>query len=93
MRYDMGKMIQARGMNKQVMLGKDNVLHILKDVDLDIESGEFVSVMGPSGSGKSTLLYNISGMDRVSSGSVRFKDHEMGTMKEEKLADLRLAHM
>jgi len=93
MRYDMGKMIQARNINKKVALGKDNVLHILKDVDLDIESGEFVSVMGPSGSGKSTLLYNISGMDRISSGSVRFNNHELGTLKEEELAELRLAHM
>ncbi|WP_147535202.1 ABC transporter ATP-binding protein [Bacillus marasmi] len=85
--------LEARSMNKKVILAEDNELHILKDVNLDIENGEFVSVMGPSGSGKSTLLYNASGMDRISSGSVRFKNQEIGTMKEEDLAKLRLKHM
>ena len=45
--------------------------HVLKNIDLEVYEGEFVSVMGPSGSGKSTLLYNISGMHQMSSGSVK----------------------
>ncbi|MFD4930562.1 ABC transporter ATP-binding protein [Peribacillus butanolivorans] len=89
----MSNILEAISMNKKVELGKDNELHILKDVNLDIEEGEFVSVMGPSGSGKSTLLYNVSGMDRITSGSVKFKDYEMGTLKEEELAKIRLNHM
>ncbi|AXN39283.1 ABC transporter ATP-binding protein [Peribacillus butanolivorans] len=89
----MSNILEAISMNKKVELGKDNELHILKDVNLDIEEGEFVSVMGPSGSGKSTLLYNVSGMDRITSGSVKFKDCEMGTLKEEELAKIRLNHM
>jgi putative ABC transport system ATP-binding protein len=89
----MSTILEARSMNKKVELGRDNVLHILKDVELEIEEGEFISVMGPSGSGKSTLLYNISGMDRVSSGSVRFKDREIGGLKEEELAKIRLTNM
>ncbi|MEH7246175.1 ABC transporter ATP-binding protein [Neobacillus niacini] len=89
----MSNIVEARGMNKRVELGKENELHILKDVNLDIEEGEFVSVMGPSGSGKSTLLYNISGMDRITSGSVKFKGSEIGTLVEEELAKLRLNHM
>lgn len=89
----MSNILEARSMNKKVELGKDNELHILKDVNLDIEEGEFVSVMGPSGSGKSTLLYNVSGMDRITSGSVKFKGSEIGTLKEEELAKLRLNHM
>ncbi|MFF2290325.1 ABC transporter ATP-binding protein [Peribacillus butanolivorans] len=89
----MSNILEAISMNKKVELGKDNELHILKDVNLDIEEGEFVSVMGPSGSGKSTLLYNVSGMDRVTSGSVKFKDCEIGTLKEEELAKIRLNHM
>ena len=86
----MSKILEARSMNKKVELGKDNELHILKDVNLEIEEGEFVSVMGPSGSGKSTLLYNISGMDRITSGSVKFKGREIGRLKEEELAKIRL---
>lgn len=88
----MNTIVEARNINKKVQLGKNNELHILKDVDLDIEKGEFVSVMGPSGSGKSTLLYNISGMDQISSGSVRFQNREISGAGEE-MARLRLHTM
>ncbi|SES38342.1 ABC transporter ATP-binding protein [Psychrobacillus sp. OK032] len=89
----MSKILEARSMNKKVKLGKDNELHILKDINLEVEKGEFVSVMGPSGSGKSTLLYNISGMDRITSGSVKFKEREISSLKEEELAKIRLESM
>jgi putative ABC transport system ATP-binding protein len=89
----MSNILEAISMNKKVQLGKDNELHILKDVNLEIEEGEFVSIMGPSGSGKSTLLYNISGMDRITSGSVKFKGREIGSLKEEELAKIRLEKM
>ncbi|NHC41714.1 ABC transporter ATP-binding protein [Bacillus sp. MM2020_1] len=89
----MGNIVEARSMNKKVEIGKDNQLQILKDINLEIKEGEFVSVMGPSGSGKTTLLYNVSGMDRITSGSVKFKGHEIGRLKEEELAKIRLNHM
>ncbi|MFS0560509.1 ABC transporter ATP-binding protein [Terribacillus sp. 179-K 1B1 HS] len=89
----MTNIIEARSMTKKVALGKDNELHILKDVNLEVREGEFISVMGPSGSGKSTLLYNISGMDRMTSGSVKFKGQEIGGLKEEELAKIRLKTM
>jgi putative ABC transport system ATP-binding protein len=89
----MNNIIETRNLNKKVVLGKNNELHILKDVNLDIEEGEFVSVMGPSGSGKSTLLYNVSGMDRLTSGSVKIKKVEISGLKEEELAKLRLDSM
>ncbi len=89
----MNNILEATSMNKKVKLGKDNELHILKDINLEIEKGEFVSVMGPSGSGKSTLLYNISSMDRLTSGSVKYKDREIGGLKEEELAKIRLNNM
>jgi len=89
----MSNILEARSMNKKVELGKNNELHILKDVNLAIEKGEFVSVMGPSGSGKSTLLYNVSSMDRLTSGSVKFKGREIVGLKEEELAKIRLDNM
>lgn len=85
--------LEAENINKKVELGNDHELYILKDVNLEIEKGEFLSVMGPSGSGKSTLLYNISGMDRITSGRVIFKNKEIHKLKEEDLAKVRLKSM
>jgi putative ABC transport system ATP-binding protein len=62
-------------------------------VDVEISEGEFVAVMGPSGSGKSTLLFALSGIDNITSGSVRFKDTELSALGEKELADVRRAKM
>lgn len=86
----MNHILKAINLNKKVEIGKNNELHILKDVNLEIEEGEFAAVMGPSGSGKSTLLYNVSGMDRLTSGSVKLNGLEIGGLKEEELAKIRL---
>jgi putative ABC transport system ATP-binding protein len=66
---------------------------VLRGVDLEVRAGEFLSVMGPSGSGKSTLLYNISGMDTMTAGSVRFVGEELAGLSEKELARLRLTTM
>ncbi len=89
----MEMLLESKQLHKTYKLGKNNQQTILKDVDLRIERGEFVSVMGPSGSGKSTLLYNISGMDRMTSGSVVFNGQELSTLSEKELAGLRLNKM
>lgn len=89
----MTNILAARKLNKTYITGKGNTQQVLKDIDLEICQGEFVSVMGPSGSGKSTLLYNISGMDKVTSGSVSFCGKDMTAMDEETLAELRLSMM
>ncbi|WP_338452986.1 ABC transporter ATP-binding protein [Niallia oryzisoli] len=89
----MSNIIEVSGMGKKVELGKNIELQILKDIDLVIEKGEFISVMGPSGSGKSTLLYNVSGMDRMTSGTVTFKGQSLSTLDEEELAKIRLNQM
>jgi putative ABC transport system ATP-binding protein len=86
-------MLQVEKLNKRFILGKENEQHVLKDVDLQIEQGEFVSVMGPSGSGKSTLLYNISGMDRMTSGSVVLDGQELSELSEQALSNERLKKM
>jgi putative ABC transport system ATP-binding protein len=65
----------------------------LAGVDIDIREGEFVAVMGPSGSGKSTLLFALSGMDTITSGSVRFEGVELSELGEKKLADTRRKKM
>ncbi|MEZ4659192.1 MAG: ABC transporter ATP-binding protein [Caldilineaceae bacterium] len=89
----MATLLESKQLRKSFTLGKNNEQTILRDVDLRIERGEFVAVMGPSGSGKSTLLYNISGMDRMTAGSVFFDGQELATLSEKALAGLRLHKM
>lgn len=76
------------------MFGKtDEQVNALNGVNVEIEKGEFVAIMGPSGSGKSTLLFTLSGMDEITSGSVRFGDTELSRLRENDLADIRRTKM
>ena len=67
--------------------------NVLKNVNLAVEEGEMVAVMGPSGSGKSTLLYTISGMDAATSGNVLFEGQDLTQLNNKDLATLRLDEM
>jgi putative ABC transport system ATP-binding protein len=89
----MRNILEAKKLNKFYEIGKGNKQQVLRDVDISIAEGEFVSVMGASGSGKSTLLYNISGMDKATSGSIQLCNEEISNMKEDALAALRLEKM
>jgi len=89
----MNTLLESRNLNKNFTMGKGIAQHVLKDVNLQVERGEFVSVMGPSGSGKSTLLYNVSGMDRMTYGSVTFDGRDLSLLPEKELAAVRLNHM
>ena len=66
---------------------------ILKGISFEMTEGEMIAIMGPSGSGKSTLLYNVSGMDKASSGEVWLKDTEISGLSEDEKARLRLKRM
>lgn len=84
----MTKLIELKGINKIYKNG-DQELRVLKDIDLEVEKGEFVAIMGPSGSGKSTLMNVIGLLDRPTSGDYFLDGQEVGNLSEKKLAHVR----
>lgn len=69
------------------------VVHALRGIDLAIEPSELIVLLGPSGSGKSTLLNILGGLDRPSSGVVRFADLNIGQASERELTEYRRRHV
>ena len=67
----------------------DQVVHALDHVDLDIEPGEYLSIMGPSGSGKSTLLNILGLLDRPNSGTYWLNDADVSSLDDDALAEQR----
>ena len=68
---------------------KDNKVEVLKGIDLNINDGDFVVILGPSGSGKSTLLNIVSGLEKPDSGSVSYDDKLITKMNDKELTDFR----
>lgn len=81
-------MIQAININKSY-----GDLHVLKDISLEINQGEVVSIVGPSGAGKTTLLQIMGTLDRPTSGSVVLAGQDVRSMKSDALARFRGEHI
>ena len=81
-------LLRARELHK-TFRQDDVVVEAVRGVDLDIDRGEFVSVMGPSGSGKSTLLHLLGGLDRPTSGDVLLEGLPMSGLSRKELARVR----
>src|SRR5258708_39907617 len=80
--------VTSRELTKIYQQGEIRVT-ALDRISLDIQQGEFLSLMGPSGSGKSTLLYIIAGVDRPTSGEVHVRDVAGTRLNDSELADWR----
>lgn len=65
---------------------KDAAVHALRGIDLEVQAGEFLAVIGPSGSGKSTLLHLLGGVDRPTEGSIQVEDKELSSFNEKQLS-------
>ena len=88
----MNKILEVKDLCKSYEVNKRKT-NVLNGLDLTINEGEMVAVMGPSGSGKSTLLYTVSGMDKMTGGSVKFCGRDMAKLNEGELAEMRLDDM
>lgn len=77
-------MIIGKGITKSY-----NGLNVLKGVDVNINKGEVVSIVGPSGAGKTTLLHIIGTLDKANTGTVEIKDQRINTLSEKKLSRFR----
>lgn len=84
----MKKLIDLSGINNSYRNG-DQELQVLKNINLQVEEGEFLAIMGPSGSGKSTLMNIIGMLDRPSSGTYHLDGKEVARLGEKKLAKVR----
>uniref|UniRef100_A0A7V4CHL6 ABC transporter ATP-binding protein n=1 Tax=candidate division WOR-3 bacterium TaxID=2052148 RepID=A0A7V4CHL6_UNCW3 len=80
--------LKTEKLNKIYLRGEEKVW-ALKDIDLTIKRGEFVSILGPSGSGKTTLLNLLSGFDKPTSGKIIFLNKDISLLEEKELQKIR----
>lgn len=84
--------LELKGIKKSFGDGS-SLVQVLKDINLSVEQGEFVVLLGPSGSGKSTLLNIIGGIDTADAGEIRIRDKSMADMDEKALTNYRREHL
>ena len=81
-----GHIVTLKEVVKSFPLGEDDEVTVLKGINLEVNSGEFISIVGPSGNGKSTLLNMITGIDRPTAGEVIVTGRQVHEMSENDLA-------
>ncbi|MFH6769659.1 ABC transporter ATP-binding protein [Gaetbulibacter aquiaggeris] len=84
----MSKVIKIRNIIRDFKLGQE-IVNVLKGIDLDIERGEYVAIMGPSGSGKSTLMNIIGCLDTATAGTYILNGKDVSKMSDDELAEIR----
>jgi putative ABC transport system ATP-binding protein len=88
----MNALVKLNQVSKSFIRGKEE-LHVLNDIDLAIEKGDFFALMGPSGSGKTTLLNLIGGLDTTTAGYVQVGDTRLDELSSKELARWRSEHV
>ncbi|HTL39544.1 MAG TPA: ABC transporter ATP-binding protein, partial [Methylomirabilota bacterium] len=82
-------LIRLENLRKVYYAGTDHEVAALKNINLNIDQGEFVAIMGPSGSGKSTLMHMIGFLDRPSAGKYFFENKNVTNLTDNELAEIR----
>jgi len=82
------KLISVKGVSKVFKVGEENFT-ALRDINLEIDSGSFMSFVGPSGSGKTTILNLIGGLDIPTTGNIFFKNTKLSSMNRNQMAQYR----
>src|SRR5688500_14102345 len=80
--------VSVSGLNKSYVVG-DQRIHVLRDLSLDVDTGEMVAIVGASGVGKSTLLHLMGGLDRADSGTIRVADVDLRSLTDTALVEFR----
>ena len=80
--------IEIRNIIRDFKLGQE-IVHVLKGIDLDIKRGEYLAIMGPSGSGKSTLMNLLGCLDTPTAGSYNLNGNDVSEMTDDELAEIR----
>src|SRR5438552_13118981 len=80
--------LTARGLTKPYR-DAEGPVQVFENLNLDVERGEMLAIMGPSGIGKSTLLHLLGGLDRPDSGTIRVQEHDVTAMSNDELARYR----
>ena len=88
----MPPIVEVQKVSKSYRRG-DRRVAVLQDINLDVQEGEFLALMGPSGSGKSTLLNLIAGLDQVDSGTITVGGVDITSLSESELAAWRATHV
>jgi lipoprotein-releasing system ATP-binding protein len=84
--------IEVSALNKRYRVGAQDI-HVLRDLDLVVERGEMVAIVGASGVGKSTLLHLLGGLDRADSGRITVDGHDLGAMADQARVAFRNAQV
>lgn len=88
----MSYLIEASGISKEFHIGS-SLIHVLKNIDIFVNKGEFVAIMGPSGSGKSTLLHILGCLERPTSGLYMLDGRDVFKASDRELSNIRANHI
>lgn len=84
--------LEVKNLNKYYLQGH-NKHHILKNITMNVNEGDFLGIIGPSGSGKTTLLYCLSSLETIDSGEITLDSQNINNLSDDLVSDLRQNHL